>query len=247
MELRAFERRGEAEAALAREIAELIRAAARARRRCALGLAAGRSPLGLYAELARLHRAEGLSFSGVDVFQVDEFAGIGPDHPASFRRFLREHFLDLVDLAPDAAHLLDGERPAEEACAAYEAAIRAAGGIDLQVLGLGWNGHVGFNEPGSDAASRTRRVALHAGSRAAAAASLGCEVPAHALTLGLGTLAEARRLRLLAFGAAKAEAVGALMGGAPGAELPAAHLRGHPDAQLLVDAAAGALCRRGSP
>ena len=246
MELRTFDDRSAAEAALAAEIAALVRSAARAGRRCALGLATGSSPLGVYAELARLHRDEGLSFAGVDVFHLDEFAGIGPQHPASFRRFLRARFLDAVDVDPRRVHLLDGERPAEEVCPAYEAEIRAAGGIDLQILGLGLNGHVGFNEPGSERGSRTRLVELHPVSRAACAASLGCEPPARALTLGLGTIREARRLRLLAFGQQKAEILAALLSGARGRDLPAAFLLDHPDAQLFADAAAAALCPRGT-
>lgn len=246
MELRAFEERRAAEVAVAAEIAALVRDAGRAGGRCALGLATGSSPLGVYAELARLHREEGLSFAGVEIFHLDEFAGIGPDHPASFRRFLRAGFLDAVDADPRRVHLLAGERPAEEVCPAYEAEIRAAGGIDLQILGLGVNGHVGFNEPGSERGSRTRRVELHPVSRAACAASLGREPPAHALTLGIATILEARRLRLLAFGAHKAEVVAALLAGARGRELPASFLRGHPDALLCADAAGAALSPRGT-
>jgi glucosamine-6-phosphate deaminase len=238
VQVRAFDQRGAAERSLAEEIAALIRAAEVEQRGFVLGLATGTSPLGVYAELARLHRAGRLSFAHVHVFHLDEFAGVAADHPASFRRFLRAHLLDALDLDPRRVHLLDGEGHPEEVCAAYEAELRAAGGIDLQILGLGLNGHVGFNEPGSERASRTRRVELHPVTRAACAAVLGCEVPAEALTLGIATIRAARRLRLLAFGAHKAEVFAALRAGAPGAELPAAYLSDHGDAVLLADAAA---------
>jgi glucosamine-6-phosphate deaminase len=240
LEVRAFPERAGAERALAREIAELVRSG-----RCVLGLCTGRSPLGLYAELVRLHREEGLSFARAEAFQLDEFEGIPAGHPAAFRRFLEERFFQRVDFDPACVRFLSGEGSAEDVCRAYEEAIEAAGGIDLQLLGLGWNGHIGFNEPGSPRASRTRRVALEPGSRAACEASLGVAAPTHARTLGIATILAARRVRLIAFGREKAPLVAALLSGA-GSTLPAASLLEHPDAVLVLDEAAASLQPKGT-
>ena len=231
-----------AERELADEIAELVRAGAAAGRRVVLGLATGRTPLGVYAELVRRHRAEGLSFAHVVTFNLDEFEGLAPDDPGSFRRFMADALFDHVDLDPANTHLLPSDAGAdhERACAAFDAAIAAAGGIDLQVLGVGLNGHVGFNEPGSPADSRTRRVALHPVTRESYAASLGREAPTHALTMGIATIAAARRLRILALGDAKAPIVAEVLRGEPRVEVPATLLNGHADARLLLDEAAAA-------
>lgn len=228
-----------AELELAREVAALVRA----RGRVVLGLAAGATPVGAYAELVRLHRAEGLSFAGVVAFHLDELEGLPPGDPRAFGAFLRAHLLDHIDLEPGNVHLLPGDAGSAgtaAACAAYEAEIRAAGGIDLQVLGLGANGHVGFNEPGSPRGSRTRRVGLHPETRAPYDAVAGAGAPTHALTMGVATILAARKLRMLALGERKAAVVAELFRGAPRAELPATFLREHPDARLLADAAAAA-------
>jgi glucosamine-6-phosphate deaminase len=237
MEVQVFATAHEADLALAGEIAGLVRAGAG---RVVLGLATGRTPLGVYAELARMHRAEGLSFREVVTFNLDEFDGLAADDPGSFRVFMHEHLFDHVDLDPANVHLLPADAGAcgAAACAEFEAAIRAAGGIDLQVLGIGLNGHVGFNEPGSPADSRTRRVALHPVTRRSYGASLGRAAPTHALTMGIATIREARALRVLAFGRSQAELVARFFAGEPRAELPATLLRDHPDARVLVDAAA---------
>jgi len=233
-----------AERKLALSIARGIRGAAERGERFTLGLATGRTPLGVYRELARMHREEGLSFAGVTTFNLDEFDGLAPDDPSSFRRFMTERLFELVDLDPAAVHLLpsDAADPAA-ACAEFEAAIRAAGGIDLQVLGIGLNGHVGFNEPGSLASSRTRRVALHPVTRRSYGDSLGRVAPTHALTMGIATIREARALRILALGSAKADIVAELLDGPPREEVPATLLRDHPDLRLIVDEPAAAKAR----
>jgi len=204
-----------------------------------LGLPAGGTPVPLYRELVRLHREEGLSFAGVTAFNLDEYWPAPPG--ASFADFLREHLFRHVDLPPGGAFLLDGgvavERVADE-CARFEAAIRAAGGVDLQILGLGLNGHIGFNEPGSGAETRTRRVRLAPDTvqRAARARAEwgGCT---EAMSMGVATILEARRIVVLAFGAEKAIAVARARSGPETAEFPASFLRRHPRVAWYVDVA----------
>ncbi|MEM7306677.1 MAG: glucosamine-6-phosphate deaminase [Planctomycetota bacterium] len=238
MELRVFGERREAELALAREIAELVRLRRDEGRGAVLGLATGRTPVGVYAELVRMHREEGLDFARVVTFNLDEFEGVSADAPGSFRRFMHEHLFAHVNLAPECVHLLRSDLTGAAAaahCEEYEAAIRDAGGIDLQVLGVGLNGHVGFNEPGSPRDSRTRRVELHPVTRRSYSDGLGEEAPTHALSMGIATILEARRLRVLALGAHKADIVAELLRGEPRAEVPASLLHGHPDVRLLTD------------
>ncbi len=228
--------------AVAAEIARGIREAAEAGRRYVLGCATGRTMIPVYAELLRLHREEGLSFAVVRLFHLDEYLGLPPEHPASFQRFLREHLVDRVDLEPGRVHFLRGdldpeglERQARE----YPAAIRAAGGLDLQLLGLGRNGHVAFNEPGSPPDSRLRVVELSPETREANAfAFADGRVPERAVTLGLADLHEARCLRLLAFGKSKREALRALLGGPEDPAWPASLLRGHTGLEVHADPAA---------
>jgi glucosamine-6-phosphate deaminase len=236
LETRVYGGRREVAVSLAGEIAALIRERSARGRVAVLGLATGRTPIGVYAELVRLHREDGLDFAGVVAFNLDEFEGMGPDNPGSFSRFLHQHLFDHVNLDPARIYMLPGEAPhASAAAEAYEAQIRDAGGIDLQILGVGLNGHVGFNEPGTEPDSRTRRVELHEVTRARYAESLAGESPTHALTMGIATILEARSLRLLALGAGKADIVASLLHGRPRAEVPASLLRDHPDLRLLMD------------
>ena len=239
MNVGVYGKRSEAEAALAREVRDLIRERNAKGRKAVLGLATGRTPVGVYAELVRMHHEEGLDFSGVITFNLDEFEGLPDDHPGSFKRFMREQLFGHINLGGQNIHLLPGnaDNP-EEACIAYEDAIQEAGGIDLQILGVGLNGHIGFNEPGSARDSRTRRVELHAVTRGSYAESLGCEAPTHALTMGIGTILEARQLRILALGTRKADIVAELLRGEPREEIPASFIQGHADARILVDEAA---------
>jgi len=227
-----------AELEVAGEIAALIGARAAEGRRTVLGLPTGGTPVGVYRELVRRHREEGLSFRHVVTFDLDEFCGLAPDHPASFARSMREQLFQHVDLAPGHVHFPDGRATdVERHCREYEAAIAAAGGIDLQLLGLGRNGHIAFNEPGASSDCRTRRVALDPSTLEDARAAfegLG-PVPTHALTMGVGTILEARRIRVLAFGAPKAPAVARALEGPVGPQTPASFLRAHPDVAFWID------------
>jgi glucosamine-6-phosphate deaminase len=196
----------------------------------------------VYAELVRRHRDEGLSFARVTTFNLDEYVGVGPDHPGSFRRYMDETFFRHVDVAPARAHVPDGlaaDIPAS--CAAYEAAIAAAGGLDLVLLGLGEDGHIAFNEPTSSLASRTRIKTLSTASRAANQASFGADpVPGHVITMGVATILSARRIVLLAHGARKARAFAAMVEGPVTSVLPASALQLHASVTVVCDEAAAA-------
>ncbi len=186
-----FARSRDVSATVASEIAALIRAKAARGERCVLGLATGSTPTMVYAELIRLHREEGLSFRNVATFNLDEYWPMDPAELQSYRRFMREHLFDHVDIDPSNVHLPDGTVPLErvhEHCVAYEKAIRDAGGIDLQLLGIGRTGHVGFNEPGSTRSSRTRPISLDALTRKDAASDFFRQenVPLRAITMGVG-------------------------------------------------------------
>jgi len=232
---------------VAREIAGLIRAHDAAGRGTVLGLATGQTPIGVYAELVRMHRAEGLDFANVVTFNLDEYVGLGAGHPASFRRFMDERFFEHVNVPSGSIHVLDGDLAAVDvpaSCADYEAAIAAAGGIDLQLLGIGRNGHVAFNEPGTGRDSRTRLVELAPGTRADAARFFEGQgaTPHHAITMGIATVLAARRLRVLAFGAHKSSIVRRALVDPVGPDVPATFLREHRDVTFCLDeAAAGEL------
>src|SRR5579872_815534 len=193
-------------------IESLIRQNNSANRPTVLGLATGSTPVGLYRELIRLHKEAGLDFSRVVTFNLDEYLPMQPDDPHSYHRWMHETFFDHVNILPQNIHIPDGTiRPqdAEEYCARYEQMIRRAGGIDLQILGIGRTGHIGFNEPGSTRHSRTRRATLDPVTRRDAASDFFGEenVPQQALTMGVGTILEARKIVLMAFGEHKAPIV----------------------------------------
>jgi glucosamine-6-phosphate deaminase len=223
----------------------------RAKPDAALALPTGSTPRAIYAELVRQHREEGLSFARATAFNLDEYVGIRPDHPGSFRRAMQEALYQYVDLPPERAHAPDGQAAdLAGACAHYEAAIAAAGGLELALLGLGTDGHIAFNEPTSSFGSRTRLKTLTDETRAAnqsAFAAFGAEpVPPHALTVGIATILSARRCLLVAFGAAKAAAVAKMVEGPLAALVPASALQLHPHATVIVDeAAAEGLALRG--
>ena len=213
----------------------------RSRPDAVLGLATGSSPLPVYDELERLVREEGLDFSRATGFALDEYVGLPAGHPESYREVIRRDFADRVGLDPARMHSPDGgaaDLPA--ACAAYEDEIRAAGGIDLQILGIGTDGHIGFNEPGSSLASRTRIKTLTEQTRRDNARFFGspAEVPHHVVTQGVGTIMEARHVVLVATGATKAEAVHGLVEGPVTAMCVASVLQFHPHATVIVDNAA---------
>ncbi len=236
-----------ASVAVAREIAELIRARARENRTLVLGLATGSTPQEIYEELVRLHREEGLSFANVVTFNLDEYWPMDPDALQSYHRFMREYLFDHVDIDPANVHIPDGTVPRErvaEHCARYEEQIRAAGGIDYQILGIGRTGHIGFNEPGSPRNSRTRLITLDKVTRLDAASDFFGEwnVPRHAITMGVGTILEARQIVLLAFGEAKAAIIRQAVEGPVTDSVAASFLQQHPAAQIKLDpAAAGEL------
>ena len=215
-----------------------------AKRECVLGLPTGGTPLGMYAELAKAVRGGRADFSRVTTFNLDEYCGLPAGDPQSYREFMRVNFYEPCKLASANARIPDGNAadPAAEA-PAYEAAIRAAGGIDLQVLGIGHNGHIGFNEPGTPADSRTHVVALTEQTRQANArffASID-DVPTRAITMGLQTILEAREILLLANGKDKAQIVAAALRGPVCVENPASFLQRHPRLTVIVDAAAAGL------
>ncbi|MBF4993208.1 glucosamine-6-phosphate deaminase [Arthrobacter gandavensis] len=198
-----------------------------------LGIATGSSPLPLYAQLAG--RAGELP--RLRCFALDEYLGLPADHPQSYHAVVRREVIEPLGLDPADVKVPDGAAPApERAAAAYEAAIRAAGGIDVQILGIGNNGHLAFNEPGSALDSRTRVVELTPSTREANARFFASpeDVPTHALTQGLGTIREARSLVLLASGPAKAEAIAAALTGPVTPDIPASVLQLHPDVTVLL-------------
>ncbi len=207
-----------------------------------LGLATGSSPLSIYDELAARCGAGRVSFAKAKGFTLDEYVGLPPDHPERYRTVIDTVFASRVDFAPGAVQGPDGlATDIPGACAAYEAAIRAAGGIDLQILGIGTDGHIGFNEPGSSLASRTRIKTLTRQTRMDNARFFDDDVnavPTHCITQGLGTIMDARHVVLVATGRNKAEAVHQLVEGAVSAMWPATVLQHHPHATVLIDDAA---------
>jgi glucosamine-6-phosphate deaminase len=206
-----------------------------------LGLATGSTPLGTYQELIERHRSGGLSFAQAQAFLLDEYVGLPAGHPQSYHSVIREEFTASVDFGADAVHGLDGMAEDLQAeAAAYEARIAAAGGVDIQILGIGTDGHVGFNEPMSSLASRTRIKTLTRQTRMDNARFFDSAdaVPDHVLTQGLGTIREARHLLLLAMGEAKAGAIAAAVEGPVAASCPASALQLHPHVSVLVDEAA---------
>ena len=243
----------EASHAVAAEIATLIRSRQAEKRAVVLGLATGSTPVNLYAELVRLHREEGLSFTNVTTFNLDEYYPLPPEHAQSYRSFMRRHLFDHVDLDPARTHLPSGtvaKGDVDSHCAAYEAAIRAAGGIDFQILGIGRTGHIGFNEPGSPRHSLTRLVTLDPLTRRDAAGDFGGNdsTPRHALTMGVRSILNARRVVLMAWGQHKAEIVRTAIEGEVNAHVSASFLQEHPAALFVLDtAAAGALTRNHTP
>lgn len=208
-----------------------------------LGLATGSTPLGLYARLAALYRAGELSFRRATSFNLDEYVGLPATHDQSYRYFMEHNLFSHVDLPAERTHVPSGLDVSDAALAGYDAAIEAAGGIDLQLLGLGGNGHIGFNEPGTPFGLGTHVVELTARTRQDNArffASLD-EVPTHAATMGVKTVMHARAILLLAFGSAKAEAVRAALMGPVTEDVPASVLQLHPDVTVFCDEEAAKL------
>jgi len=235
--------------AVAEEIASLIRESAKAGRNCVLGLATGSTPVGVYDELVRMHQSEGLSFKNVITFNLDEYYPMRPHELQSYVRFMREHLFDHVDTRPENVHIPDGQVPPDQVhvyCAKYEQMIKDAGGIDLQLLGIGRTGHIGFNEPGSSRSSRTRLITLDKVTRMDAASDFFGEenVPRRAITMGVGTILGARRVVLMAFGEHKAPVIAQAIEGPITPAVAASFLQEHPNAQVMLDKAAAAKLTR---
>jgi glucosamine-6-phosphate deaminase len=226
--------------AAARVVARLVREKPDA----VLGLATGSTPLVLYRELIRMHREDGLDFSRVSTFNLDEYIGLEKEHPQSYHTFMWDNLFCHINIQPENVHIPDGMTPDVSAfCASYERDIVSAGGIDLQVLGIGSDGHVGFNEPTSSFASRTRIKTLTQQTVADNARFFNGDegqVPHHCITMGIGTIMDARRNILLAFGEGKADAVAASVEGPVAAIMPASILQHHPDAKFFIDEPAAA-------
>ena len=210
-----------------------------------LGLPTGRTPIGTYRELRNLHQSGGVSFARTATFNLDEFVGIGPTHPGSFRQFMQRHFFEGIDIRPERIHFLNGMAPDLDAeCERYERDIEAAGGIDLQLLGIGANGHIGFNEPNDELAAFTHRVRLHEGTRRDNAELFGGDpeqVPHEALSMGMGTILKTGALILIATGERKASCIERTVHGPLTTKLPASFLQTHRNVELYLDAAAASL------
>ena len=229
--------------ALAAELATLIRKRSSTGNGVVLGLATGSTPVPFYRELIRLHREEGLSLANVTTFNLDEYYGLPSDHPESYFRFMRDQLFDHVDIPASQINIPDGTVPMEavyDHCLDYEQRIRDAGGLDLQILGIGRTGHIGFNEPGSASDSTTRMITLDRVTRQDAAADfMGvANVPRSAITMGVGTILEARCLVLMAWGSNKSAIVREAVEGRMTDQISASFLQNHDNATFLIDCAA---------
>lgn len=238
---------------VANEIAELIRQRQKQGKNVVLGLATGSTPTKVYEFLVKFHQEEGLSFKNVITFNLDEYFPMEPDSIHSYVRFMNEHLFDHIDIKKENVHIPDGTLDKEdvrEFCNAYEQKIIAVGGIDIQVLGIGRTGHIGFNEPGSSINSKTRIVRLDRVTRLDAASDFfGLEnVPIKAITMGVGTIMAAKRIILMAWGEGKAEVIHKAVEGPTRESVPATFLQNHENCQFIVDhAAASALVRISTP
>ncbi len=215
---------------------------------CVLGLATGTTPLAMYRELIRLHREEGLDFARVTTFNLDEYVGLGPSDPHSYRYFMQEHLFGQINIASQQTHFPDGRALDYAAsCLAYEHRIKDCGGIDLQVLGIGSDGHIAFNEPGSSLGSRTRLKTLASETVKDNARFFDSidQVPRLAITMGVGTILESKQCMLIALGKKKAKAIRDTIEGPITAQVTASALQLHRDVIVVLDEdAAGLLSRR---
>lgn len=226
-----------------RAAAETVRDLVRARPTAVLGLATGSTPLGLYRELARMHRDEGLDFSHVRTFNLDEYVGLPEAHPQSYHRFMAENLFDFLNVPGSSIHVPSGTAPDYAAhCAWYESRIRAHGGIDVQILGIGSDGHIGFNEPGTSLGSRTNVQTLSPQTIRDNARFFPRkeDVPVHAVTMGIATILEARKILLIASGSGKARIVAQAVEGPVTAACTASALQLHPDVTVFLDREAAA-------
>lgn len=235
--------------AVAKEIAQLIREKQKLNQPCVLGLATGSSPKGLYAELVRLHKNDGLSFKNVISFNLDEYYPMEPDSVNSYVRFMQEQFFNHIDILPENCHIPNGMLLKEAIaayCEEYELKIKTLGGLDLQILGIGGNGHIGFNESGSLQNSKTRLVALDHITRVAASGDFGGldHTPRTAITLGVKKIIEAKRVVLLAWGEKKADIIKTSVEDGVTSQVPASYLQEHTNATFVLDSAAASKLTR---
>src|SRR6202162_1304619 len=230
---------------IARRIAEIIKERRRGGGHAVLGLATGSTPIGIYRELIKMHREEGLDFSDVVTFNLDEYYPMRPESIHSYHRFMRENLFNHINVRPENIHIPRGDVPRDDVdveCEAYEAAIKKAGGIDLQILDIGKPVPIVFNEPGSGADSRTRRISLDTVTRRDAAGDFFGEdnVPTEAITMGVATILEAREIAFVATGEHKAAIIKRAVEGEPDPDVAATYLQQHSNAVFYVDPAAAA-------
>jgi glucosamine-6-phosphate deaminase len=248
-----YEDSNDASAAVAREISDLIKSRSEENKTTVLGLPTGSTPVKVYEELIRLHHEEGLSFRNVITFNLDEYYPMDSGSQQSFNRFMREHLFDEIDIPEDNIHIPDGsieEDDVEAYCEAYEAKIKQAGGIDIQLLGIGKTGHIGFNEPGSRPDSKTRLVTLDKVTRTDAASNFFGEeyVPRRGITMGVGTILKAKRIFMMAWGEGKAPIIKKAVEGEIRESVPATWLQRHDNTTVVLDeAAAEKLTRINTP
>ena len=218
----------------ARIVAKLIKEKPHA----AIGFATGNTPLQLYKNLVRMHREDGLDWGGVAAFNLDEYVGVPPVHPSSFHSYMWAHLFSQINIARERVNIPDGlAADIPGVCRKYEQSIKSAGGIDIQILGIGTNGHLGFNEPSSSLYSRTRIKTLTEETRLNQGAAFGGHdnVPLHVITMGLGTILDSRMCLLMAFGRKKAKAIALSAEGPITASVPGSVLQLHPRAIIIVD------------
>lgn len=239
----------DASKAVGKAIADLIREKQSQGKNCVLGLATGSTPISVYNELVRMHKKEGLSFKNVITFNLDEYFPMDPTAIQSYVRFMKVHLFDHVDIDPQNIHIPDGtlnKNDLPSFCKEYEQKIESKGGIDLQLLGIGRTGHIGFNEPGSSKRSRTRPITLDHITRVDAASDFFGEdwVPRNAITMGVGSIMNAKEVYLLAFGEGKAPIIKEAVEGGVSEQVPATYLQEHPNCKIILDDAASAKLTR---
>lgn len=244
-----FQDSAEASVEVANEIAHLIKERKKENKNVVLGLATGSTPVAVYEELIRLHKENGLSFQNVITFNLDEYYPIDPDSLQSYVRFMNEHLFDHIDIPKKQIHIPDGtilEENVSAYCEKYEKLIREAGGIDIQLLGIGRTGHIGFNEPGSRPDSPTRLITLDQVTRKDAASDFFGEeyVPRRAITMGVGTILQAKKIYLMAWGEGKSEMIRQTVEGDIKESIPATYLQNHPNTTVVLDEAASAKLMR---
>lgn len=233
--------------AMSKRAAEIVAKTVMEKPDCVLGLATGSTPIGLYKELIRMHKEEGLDFSRVKTFNLDEYYGLAPSHPQSYHYFMRQQLFDHINVPPQNINVPSGlVKNVEAYCAHYEQMIEEAGGIDVQVLGIGGDGHIGFNEPGSSLGSRTRIKTLteHTIRDNARFFEKMEDVPKFAITMGVATIMDAKRCLLLANGPKKAKPAAQAIEGSVTSQVTASILQMHPDTIAIIDEGAAAELKR---